>query len=97
MKKAKTFEFLFPITNLCLGTPSHVGDVLVNAIVYQFSDGTLHRDPDDKKVTVDIDSLIYNKANIRALVECIAEDTYNSIVEAARQHGVEKFQVLLNY
>lgn len=95
MKKAKTFEFIFPITNLHLGKATHVGDVTVNAIVYQFPDGSLHRDPDEDNITVDIDSLVWNGSNIRNLIECVAEDTYNEIVEAARQHGAERFEIVI--
>lgn len=95
MKKARHFEFAYPITNMCLGGPQHVGDVLVTAIVYRLENGTLHRDPDDKKVTVDIDLITWDGCNIKPLLECLAEETYEQITEAARQHGSDRFELIV--
>jgi len=90
-KKVRSFQFGFPVTDLCLGNPTHIGDLMVNAIVYQYGDGTLHRDED--QVTVDIDSIIWDHSNIRKLLEVLAEDTFEEITEAARQHGTNKFEI----
>ena len=37
--------------------------------MYQFPDGSLHRDPDDEKVTVDIDSVLYDGKSVGLLLE----------------------------
>jgi hypothetical protein len=94
MKKAKHFEFLFPITDMGHTPPLHVEDLTVHAIVYQFPDGTLHRDPQDNRVTVDIDTVLFRDKNISLLLQAVATDTYDEIIEAARSHGTDKFEIV---
>ena len=95
MKKAKHFEFAYPVSDLSQKPPVHVGDLTVHAIVYQHPDGTLHRDPEDGKVTVDLDAVIFRGANINLLLGAVAPDTYEEVTEAARQHGTDRFEVVI--
>ena len=89
--RTKQFHFGFPITNFQGPRPIHVGDIEVHAFVYLFQDGTLQRD--DNGITVDINSLTWEGSDIGLLVNSIAPDTYESIVEAARQLGKDKFEI----
>lgn len=95
MKKARHFQFLYLISDarIPFEPPVQVCSLEVNAVVYQFPDGSLHRDPDDEKVTVDIDSVLYDGKSVGLLLETVAEDTFNNIVECARQHGADKFEI----
>lgn len=95
MKKTRYFQFSFPVTNLRCTPASHVGDLDVHAMVYQYKDGSLHMDPDDEKVTVDIDVIFWEGTNVHLLLDAVAEDLYAEIIEAARQHGVERFRLAI--
>lgn len=90
-KTAKHFTFLFPVVDFTQVPAMHLTDLQINAIVYQYPDGSLFRD-DDKEIThVDIDSIIYDGKNLALLIPAIAEGIYSDILMAAIQHGEDKF------
>lgn len=92
-KKPIPFSFLSPVTDITTKPSTHIGDIEVNAVCYRFEDGTLHVDPDDNKVTIDIDSMIWNNWNVTRLLLAVAEDYFNELEEAASQVAADRYVI----
>ena len=88
MKKLPVhFTITVPITHFNTLPPIHVGDVEVQAIAYQYADGSMLLDDEDERPEVDIDAILFNGNNITGLIEAVAPDYYESLKVAAGEHA----------
>lgn len=93
MKKPKHFQFDYPLTDFGVTPSLFIGNATVHAVVYQHEDLSLHLDPDDSKVTADIENIFFKGISVTRFVDAFAEELYSQIVEAARAHGTDKFDI----
>lgn len=92
MKKLPVhFTIVVPVTHLNTLPPIHVGDVGVQAIAYQYADGSMLLDDDDERPEVDIDAILFNGNNITGLIEAVAPIFYDELKVAAGEYA-KKFE-----